>query len=282
MKKWIIPFVLIAVIGITHWLRGDATAHHDQPVKTRTDQQDTVPPADTINQPHAAEFDTAYWKKYLMGKFLPKNDTNFILIPSKYSSKADAYMRKEAYYDFIQMHAAAAKEGIALTIVSATRNFDAQKGIWEGKWARDRYKTLPDTSKSRDILLFSSMPGTSRHHWGTDIDLNSVSPEFFKSGQGKKIYDWLHLNAPRFGYYQTYTNKSSGRTGYEEEAWHWTYLPISQELLNKYVGLIRYDDFQGFKGAQTAEELDVIRYYVQGIPDSLRTIKTKTPGKRGS
>ncbi|NJK84501.1 MAG: M15 family metallopeptidase [Saprospiraceae bacterium] len=36
------------------------------------------------------------------------------------------------------------------------------------------------------ILKYSSMPGTSRHHWGTDIDLNSFSNSYFEQGEGKK------------------------------------------------------------------------------------------------
>ncbi|MFM9004881.1 MAG: D-alanyl-D-alanine carboxypeptidase family protein [Flavobacteriales bacterium] len=40
-------------------------------------------------------------------------------------------------------------------------------------------------------MKFSSMPGTSRHHWGTDIDLNSVEPSYFLSGKGLLIYQWL-------------------------------------------------------------------------------------------
>ena len=31
------------------------------------------------------------------------------------------------------------------------------------------------------------MPGTSRHHWGTDIDFNSVDPAYFKTATGIKV-----------------------------------------------------------------------------------------------
>ncbi len=49
------------------------------------------------------------------------------------------------------------------------------------------------------------MPQASRHHWGTDVDINSVEPEYFESGQGLKEYTWLQENAWKFGFCQPYT-----------------------------------------------------------------------------
>ena len=31
-------------------------------------------------------------------------------------------------------------------------------------------------------MNYSAMPTASRHHWGTDVDINSVDPEDFETG----------------------------------------------------------------------------------------------------
>ncbi|MDP4629806.1 MAG: D-alanyl-D-alanine carboxypeptidase family protein, partial [Flavobacteriales bacterium] len=123
------------------------------------------------------------------------------------------------------------------------------------------------------ILKYSSMPGTSRHHWGTDLDINSLEPSYFASGKGKKEYDWLQKNAARFGFCQTYDNKSnSGRSGYSEEKWHYSYMPISTVLLNQYNAKIGSEKINGFAGCQTAKEVEMIRDYVNGIAAGCNTI----------
>lgn len=113
------------------------------------------------------------------------------------------------------MHAAALKDSVQLVIISATRNFEAQKGIWEAKWTGERLvndadisKTIPDPrQRALKILEYSSMPGSSRHHWGTDIDLNDLSDAHFQTGKGKKVYDWLRTHAQKFGFCQPYSKK---------------------------------------------------------------------------
>jgi len=49
------------------------------------------------------------------------------------------------------------------------------------------------------------MPGTSRHHWGTDVDLFSLDNKFFESGDGKIWYSWMVQNAAKYGFCQPYT-----------------------------------------------------------------------------
>lgn len=209
-------------------------------------------------------------KDELLGKFDPSNHSGFSLIESHLTSKTGIYLRIEVYDQVKKMAEAAKKDGITLTILSATRNFDYQKGIWERKWNNTKYKGWTDIKIATDILKYSSMPGTSRHHWGTDLDFNSVEPAYFKSGAGKKVYDWLQKNAASYGFFQTYTSKENGRTGYNEEAWHWSYMPLSKEYLKQYNEMITYTDFTGFKGSSTAEELDVISIYVNGIDSELK------------
>ncbi len=206
----------------------------------------------------------------LLGQFDPTTHPNFIKISSTFSSKPNLYMRKEAYDAYIQMHKKATSEGINLIILSATRNFNYQKSIWERKWQLEKYVGKSDMDKARDILKYSSMPGTSRHHWGTDIDLNSLEPGYFKQGKGKIIYDWLCINASTFGFSQTYTSKTNGRVGYEEEAWHWSYMPLAREMLSQFNHTISYEMLVGFKGCEQGSSMRVFEVFVNGIDESLK------------
>nr|MCU0368233.1 D-alanyl-D-alanine carboxypeptidase family protein [Cyclobacteriaceae bacterium] len=67
------------------------------------------------------------------------------------------------------------------------------------------------------------------------------------------------------GFCQPYTSKSGGRTGYEEEKWHWSYLPLSGEFLKQYNKQMQYADIKGFAGSEISKSLDVITQYVNGV-----------------
>lgn len=206
-------------------------------------------------------------KEELLGRLDPSANDGFVRIATQYTPKPEIYMRAEAYTAFCEMHTAAKAEGVTLTILSATRNFDYQKGIWERKWDKPKYMGWQDLDKVKDIMTYSSMPGTSRHHWGTDIDLCAFENDWFASGKGLKVYTWLTQHAGDYGFVQTYTDKGEGRTGYNEEKWHWSYLPLSKGYLEMYMGAVTYKDIQGFSGADQAEAVRAIEDYVCGIEE---------------
>ncbi len=211
---------------------------------------------------------------YLMGHFEPSEHPDFEQISKEFTDKPKAFLRKEAYQSFLKMEKAAQKEGIKLKILSATRNFNRQKKIWEDKWTG--LQTVEDGTnvakkikdpvlRARKILLFSSMPGSSRHHWGTDVDFNYLSDDYFTHGQGVKIYTWLQKNAATYGFCQPYSDKSSGRKGYQEEKWHWTYMPLSQGFTEGARKHLKDEMINGFLGAETAKEINIVQNYVLGI-----------------
>ena len=213
-------------------------------------------------------------KKYLLGQFDPASEGNFVKVKTPYAHRDHLYLLRDVHEAFIKMHRAAKADGISLTIISATRNYDDQKRIWQSKWTGQRLvdkrnlaKTVPDPVKrARIILKYSAMPGTSRHHWGTDIDINSVNTAYFESGKGLKTYQWLARHAGRFGFVQPYTPKGKDRPhGYEEEPWHWTYNPMAKGYTRQYLKKISYEDINGFDGSETAPKIDVIKHYVLGI-----------------
>jgi LAS superfamily LD-carboxypeptidase LdcB len=203
-----------------------------------------------------------YNKDFVLGKFNYRNDRTFIKISSNHSSKS-IYLNKEVYFAFKEMHNSAKKDGINLIVISGTRNFYEQKSIWERKW--NKYKNLEPLERAKKILEYSSMPTTSRHHWGTDMDLINLNNSYFENGKGKKEYEWLIKNANDFGFYQVYTNKKNGRTGYNSEKWHWSYLPLASKYLNYYNENISYKDISDFKGSELAEKTKMIMEYVNGI-----------------
>ena len=218
-------------------------------------------------------------KAYLLGKFEPAERGDFVLIPKEYTTlPSPMYLRKEAWDAFLLMHAAASLDSLDLKLASATRNFDYQAGIWDKKWTGETLvggqslaENIPDGfERFKKILEYSAAPGTSRHHWGTDVDIYYAIPSFFETSKGKGIYNWLTVNAASFGFCQTYDAKIERLTGYHEEKWHWSYLPLAKNFTDRYKTLIRESDLGDFLGAEYLAGQNVINDYVLSInPDCL-------------
>jgi LAS superfamily LD-carboxypeptidase LdcB len=215
-------------------------------------------------------------KIYLMGKFDQKQRDDFVYISKEYSAPYtnEMYLRKETFNAFLKMHNAAKKDKINLKIASATRNFNYQKSIWNDKWTGNRnvdgknlFKSFPnELERFKKILEYSAVPGTSRHHWGSEIDINAATPEYFKTSEGKKVYEWLIKNAPSYGFCQPYTLRGTARpNGYNEEKWHWSYLPLAKAFTQQYKDLIVEKDINGFLGDEHVLGQDLINDYVLSI-----------------
>lgn len=215
--------------------------------------------------------------KYVVGQFEPAQDSNFVRIDPQYTNKTNIYLHKETYSAFLRMYEAAQKDSITLRIISATRNFNSQKSIWEAKWTGQRKLSdgtnaaeIADKSqRALRILEYSSMPGTSRHHWGTDIDLNSLNNAFFEKEEGLRIYKWLTTHASTYGFCQPYSPKGSKRpNGYNEEKWHWSYLPLAKRYLQTAKDNLKDQDISGFEGAEIAPAIEVVKNYIFGINEA--------------
>lgn len=206
---------------------------------------------------------------FVTGQFDFTTHDDFTEVDPQDANK-EVYLHKDTYDSFRAMSDSAKKDGISLIIVSGTRNFGSQKSIWDRKWNASTASS--DLEKAMDILEYSSMPMTSRHHWGTDIDINNLNNSYFEEGQGKEEYDWLKEHANDFGFYQPYSDKSiNGRTGYNEEKWHWSYLPLASKYLIYYNRHITNEDIDGFKGSELATEIDMVKNYVNGV--SVKVLK---------
>lgn len=151
------------------------------------------------------------------------------------------------------MRAAAAAEGIDLFPVSTFRDFEAQLRIWNEKFRGRRplydrggelldYSTLNEPEIVSAILCWSAVPGASRHHWGTDIDVidkaslppghasGLIPAEYGPGGPFEKLTGWLNANMPRFGFFRPYT---VDRGGVSPEPWHLSYAPVSVPALEQ-------------------------------------------------
>ncbi len=210
---------------------------------------------------------------YIMGKFDPATHSDFMKIPIAYADQSDRYLRKDVFEAFKKMADDAKKAGFKLEIKSSTRNFENQKNIWEKKWIgttilEDNTKAsdiADPVARARKILLYSSMPGTSRHHWGTDIDINAFVNSYFEKGMGKKLYKWMTKNANKYGFCQVYNSKKIRPNGYNEEKWHWSYMPVASQLMKIAEVQLKNDMIKGFKGSETAIEIDMVKNYVTSI-----------------
>lgn len=246
------------------------------------EQSSKEEPAKATVQPSTTQVEAANTPpiplSYVMGQFEPAEDANFVRIESQYTNKENIYLHKDTYEAFLKMYTAAKKDSVELKILSATRNFYAQKSIWESKWTGQQKLSdgtnaataiKEDNTRALRILEYSSMPGTSRHHWGTDMDLNALNNAYFDKDKGLKTYEWLSQHAAAFGFCQPYSEKGPNRPdGYNEEKWHWSYLPLANKYMQTAKDSLLDTSIRGFMGAEVAPQLKVVEKYVFGInPD---------------
>ncbi len=141
------------------------------------------------------------------------------------------------------MMADARKAGFKPWVVSSYRTYSYQNGIWERKYKGNLAKKMTAINNINKIIEYSTIPGTSRHHWGTDFDIVETTKgvpadplhekHFNEGGQMRGFKLWLDKNAHTYGFYLVYTNDKD-RKGFKYEPWHFTYKPISQPMLRAY------------------------------------------------
>jgi LAS superfamily LD-carboxypeptidase LdcB len=158
------------------------------------------------------------------------------------------WLHAHAVAPFLNLRRAAAAEHFDLVPASSYRDFARQLAIWNAKFdgtaplydpsgrALDGAR-LPPGERIEAILHWSALPGASRHHWGTDLDLidrNAVGPEyrvqltageFASPGPFAPLSEWLRANAERFGFFRPFRGVLSG---VQPEAWHFSFAPVAE------------------------------------------------------
>ena len=170
-------------------------------------------------------------------------------------------LRKEAHDAFLAMKEAAAADGIKIKMVSSFRSFAKQQSIFERKYERYTEEGMEPLEAIDKIIEYSTIPGTSRHHWGTDIDIidgnvkssgDVLVPKKFESdGPYEAFKNWMDANSKAFDFYLVYTNDPR-RKGFKYEPWHYSYAPLSIPMLTAFRGknilqLLEQEEFLGIE-----------------------------------
>ncbi len=177
------------------------------------------------------------------------------------ASNTSATLHKNAVAPFQALCRAARAAGFELRAISSFRDFDRQLTIWNGKYTGERpladeaglpldSARLAPRERIAAILRWSALPGASRHHWGTDLDLIDVlaipadysvqltAAEFLPGGPFAAVFDWLQAHAARFGFFRPFRGELSGVAA---EPWHFSFAPeamrahrdLTLEVLNE-------------------------------------------------
>lgn len=141
--------------------------------------------------------------------------------------------------------------GIQLSVASGFRSYDRQTMIWNAKATGRRpvfdhrgkpldVASMPPEQAVRAILRWSALPGTSRHHWGTDMDvwdrgavgddyaLQLVPEEYAAGGPFAALDHWLGgEQVADLGFFRPY---ALDRGGVAPEPWHLSYRPLAAEF----------------------------------------------------
>ena len=149
-----------------------------------------------------------------------------------------------------ELRARAAAAGFDMRVASGYRSFARQLLIWNNK-AMGLRPVLDDRGLALDIarlgerelafaiLRWSALPGASRHHWGTDLDvydaaampagyqLQLTQAETRGDGVFAPFHRWLdsELQRPEAVFYRPYQQDTGGIA---PEPWHLSYAPLAK------------------------------------------------------
>ena len=165
-------------------------------------------------------------------------------------------LHPRAHAAIARLREASAAAGIDLEVVSGFRDFERQSLIWNSKFRGERpvldaagrpveVGKLDAAELARTILIWSALPGASRHHWGTDFDVidraalasrpgyrvELTVAEFTGAGPFVRLNEWLAANLGSHGFFRPYT---TDRGGVKPEPWHLSYAPVSVPALESF------------------------------------------------
>ena len=205
-----------------------------------------------------------------------------------------AAMHRDALEAFLAMRDAARGDGVDIRIVSSFRDFAAQQRIWDEKYLGERplydasgntrdHKQLDEDQLIDAIVCWSAVPGGSRHHWGTDIDVvdSAAIPEGYRvrllpdeaepGGVFDRLHRWLAANMDRFGFFRPYR---TFRGGVHPEPWHLSYAPVAARALealtlDAFEEALRTSSILG-RDRVLARSREIYRQYIANVdtPDS--------------
>jgi len=176
------------------------------------------------------------------------------LCAARDAERLGARVHHEAVAPFARLRADAERAGFDLRILSGFRSFDDQLSIWNRKAAGQRavldsdavpldIAALAPRDLAFAILRWSALPGASRHHWGTDLDvydeaarpagyeIDLVPEEVNPGGMFGPLHAWLDARmaaGAAHGFFRPYDRD---RGGVAPERWHLSHAPTAGPLL---------------------------------------------------
>ena len=143
-------------------------------------------------------------------------------------------LQEKAVQPWLDMKTAAAKEGIALGLVSTFRAVDEQRLIFMQR-LNATGTTVEEVAAGQadeavvEVLTTTSIPGTSRHHSGYTIDLKCGNQDF-NFFANTVCFQWLsknnYENAKKFGWIPSYPEGVADQ-GPEPEAWEYVWVGVA-------------------------------------------------------
>lgn len=183
---------------------------------------------------------------FLLGQQNSISSTTTLFLTGQDSSTLvgeEYQLLKEVAIAFEKMKAAALKDSVNIKIVSSYRSYERQLTIWNRKFKKNETLGMTPEQNIKKITEYSTIPGTSRHHWGTEIDIVTVDPPvdgdvllthlFEENGPYSPLKKWMNIHAESFGFHLVYTNNEE-RKGFQYEPWHYSYKPLSKKFIKLY------------------------------------------------
>ena len=172
----------------------------------------------------------------------------------------DVLMHGGCVSSWLLLRENALQQGFDLAAASAYRSFSRQLTLWNEKARGERpildlhenpvdITTLSERDILFSILQWSALPGASRHHWGSEIDIyeRSLLPkdyhlkltleETMEGGVLGEFYDWLNMqfaDGSYCGFFRPYYPAS--RCSFGCEPWHLSCIEVAssfEKLLDK-------------------------------------------------
>ncbi len=203
--------------------------------------------------------------EFLTGRFNPAEAVEFVKVGPPYAVRP-VYLRRDTFQAYKRMHAAAARAGVRLVIISGFRSYREQTRIWEQHYRRLSLSEIEASERVYKLLSYSAPPGLSRHHWGCEVDLNSVSPNYFNSATGQKVAKWLAAHAKEFDFYLTYNEERL--KGFKSEPWQYSYYPVASKIMSifrLYVSSANVDEFLGSHAVDVDVILDEYTFFINPV-----------------
>lgn len=216
-----------------------------------------------------------------------------------YDENLKRFFHKETLSKFLKLKERALRENVDLYVLSSFRSFEDQLNIWNKKCLGEKtlydsdgialdFHQLNEEEVVFAILRWSALPGTSRHHWGTDFDVVDKNtwpsdyhvelvPSEFSEGsmfyKMKCFFDEIIENEDGLGFFRPY---DIDQNGVAPEMWHYSDIKIAQNYYESFT----FSDFKFFLNSQDSKSflnLDIVKENAEFIFENyVRNISLST------